>query len=65
MSGKLFKHCLLLIWAVFDAGYVARVILPNRVFDQFFFLVVADLETAFRSIPGEPECCRCPWQGSS
>lgn len=52
MPGKLFKHCLLLIWAVFDAGFVARVILPNRLFDQFFFLVVADLETAFRSISG-------------
>lgn len=32
VSGQPFKHCLLLIWAVFDAEYVARVILPNTEF---------------------------------
>lgn len=36
VSGKPFKHCLLLIWAVFDAGYVARVILPNTDFSIDF-----------------------------
>lgn len=32
VSGKPFKHCLLLIWAVFDAGDVARVSPPNAGF---------------------------------
>lgn len=36
VSGKPFTHCLLLIWAVFDAGYVARVILPNTDFSINF-----------------------------
>lgn len=32
VSGQPFKHCLLLIWAVFDAECVARVILSNTDF---------------------------------
>lgn len=36
VSGKSFKHCLLLMWSVFDAGYVATVILPNTDFSIDF-----------------------------
>lgn len=52
VSRKPFKHSLLLMQAVSEAGCVARVLLPTTGFWLIFLFSVADLETAFRFIDG-------------